>query len=137
MKFSTGFCRAINKVILVCPDDISTPKNFTPFLTPPVYDNAEVEDNAHILKMAVQDKFEAEDLILLKHMDITIPMKTQDLKHHIKNFAACAGRYLGQRSMTYLSLLNVANHIEKKETTYNYKYKQEPLFGGNVLDKSS
>ena len=114
MKFSTGFCRAINKVILVCPDDISTPKNFTPFLTPPVYDNAEVEDNAHILKMAVQDKFEAEDLILLTRMYITIPMKTQELKHHIKNFAVCAGRCLGQQSIAYIILLDIANHIEKK-----------------------
>ena len=137
MKFATGFCTALNKGILTCPDDASTPKNFTPFLTPPVDDNADVEENANLLKMAVQDKFEAEDLILLTRMDITIPMKTQELKHHIKNFAACAGRCLGQQSMAYVSLLDVAKHIEAKETAYNYEFKQEPLFGGNFLDKLS
>jgi hypothetical protein len=31
----------------------------------------------------------------------------------------------------------VAEHIEKKETAYNYEFKQEPLFGGNFLDKLS
>ena len=137
MQFATGFCTALNKGILTCPDDASTPKNFTPFLTPPVDDDADVEENANLLKMAVQDKFEAEDLILLTRMDITIPMKTQELKHHIKNFAACAGRCLGQRSIAYDSLLEVAEHIEKKETAYNYEFKQEPLFGGNFLDKLS
>ena len=76
MQFATGFCTALNTGILTCPDDASTPKNFTPFLTLPVDGNADVKENANLLNMAVQDKFEAEDLILLTRMDITIPMKT-------------------------------------------------------------
>lgn len=32
--------------------------------------------------------------------------------------------------MVHESLKEVAEHIEKKETAYNYEFKQEPLFGG-------
>ena len=56
-------------------------------------------------------------------MDITIPMKTQELKHHIKNFSARAGTCIGQKSIVYESLLEVAEHIKKKETAYNYEFK--------------
>jgi len=136
MQFTTGFCTALNKGILTCPDDASTLKNFTPIITPPVNDDADVEENANLLKMAVQDKFEAEDLILFTCMDITILM-IQELKHHIKNFAACAGRCLGQKSMARKIILKVAKHSERKETAYNYEFEQEPLFGGNFLDKLS
>ena len=51
MQFATGFCTALNKGILTCPGDASTPKNFTPFLTPPVDDDIDGEENAILLKM--------------------------------------------------------------------------------------
>ena len=41
MSLELGFCTALNKGILVSPDDASTPKNFTLFLTPPVGDSDE------------------------------------------------------------------------------------------------
>lgn len=56
MALATEFCTALNKGILTCPDNAYTPKNFTPFLTPTVDDNTDIEENANLLKMAVQDK---------------------------------------------------------------------------------
>ena len=53
MSLEPRFFTALNKGILVSPDDASTPKNFTPFLTPPVGDDDEDDDNAKILKLAV------------------------------------------------------------------------------------
>ena len=39
--------------------------------------------------------------------------------------------------MAHESLIEVAEHIERKETAYNYELKQEPLFVGNFWDKLS
>ena len=43
MSLEPGFCTALNKGMLVCPDDASTPKNFTCFLTPPIGDEDDEE----------------------------------------------------------------------------------------------
>ena len=135
MSLEPGFCTALNKGMLVCPDDTSTPTNFTSFLTPPVNDDEDEEDNANLLKLAVQEKYDNSDLILLTKMSISIAMKTPELKHHMKNIAGVAGRILGQHSIAHKSLKGVAAHIEKKETSYNYEFRQEKLFGGNFMDK--
>ena len=135
MSLEPGFCTALNKGMIVCPDDVGTPTNFTAFLTPPVNDDDEDEDNANLLKLAVQEKYDSKDLILLTKMDISIPMKTSDLKHQMKNISGIAGRIMGEDAMVHTSLLQVSNHIEKKETSYNYEFKQDKLFGGNFMDR--
>lgn len=56
MSLEPGFCTALNKGMIVCPDDVGTPINFTVFLNPPVNDDDENEDNANLLKSAVQEK---------------------------------------------------------------------------------
>ena len=84
MSLEPGFCTALNKGILASPDDASTLKNFTPFLTPPVENDGEDEKNTNLLKLAVQEKFDEKDLVLLTKMDVTIPMKVPCLRHHIK-----------------------------------------------------
>ena len=121
--------------MLVYPDDVSIPKNYTPFLTPPVNDNDDTEDNVNLLKLAVQEKYDTADLILLTKMDIAIPMEPQELKHHMKNFTGIAGRLLGEDSMAHNSLTAITAHIEANETSYNYEFRQEKLFGGNFLDR--
>ena len=87
----------MNKGILVFPDDASTPKKFTVFLTPPVNDDDEEDKNANLFKMEIQEKLDNKDLKLLTKMEVTIPMKTSELRHHGKNFRGCAGRLLGQK----------------------------------------
>ena len=62
-------------------------------------------------------------------------MKTQELKHHSKNYAGVAGRTFGKDSITHISLKIIVAHIEKYETSYNYEFRQEKLFGGNFLDR--
>ena len=84
MSLEPSFCTALNKGMIVCPDDVDTCTNFTAFFTPPVNDDDENEDNANLLKLAVQEKYDSKDLILLTKMDISIPMKTSDLKHQMK-----------------------------------------------------
>ena len=135
MRLEPGFCTAINKGILVCPDDTQTPKNLTPFLTPPANDDDDDEENANLLKMAVQEKYDSKDLRLLTKMDISIPMKTADLKHHVKNFKGCVGRIFGQSSMIFDCFEKLQHHIEDHETRYDYEYKQDKLFGGSFLDR--
>ena len=135
MSLEPGFCTALNKGMLASPDDTSTPTNFTSFLTPPVNDDEDEEDNANLLKLAVQEKYDNSDLILLTKMEISIAMKTPELKHAMKNIAGVTGRILGQHSIAHVSLKRVADHIEKKETSYNYEFRQEKFFGGNFMDK--
>ena len=45
-------------------------------------------------------------------MEVTIPMKTQDMKHHMKNIAGLAGYCFGDSSILYESLQSIADHIE-------------------------
>ena len=93
------------------------PKNFTAFLTPPVNDDEDAEENANLLKLAVQEKYDRSDLILLTKMDITIPMKTQELRHHVKNYAGVAGRTFGKDSVAHASLKKIVAHISNYETS--------------------
>ena len=69
MSLEPGFCTALNKGILVFPDDASTSKKFTVFLPPPVNDDDEEEENANLLKMAIQEKLDNKDLKLLTKID--------------------------------------------------------------------
>ena len=68
-------------------------------------------------------------------MDVTIPLKTQDLKHHIKNYAGCASLIFGQDSTIHRSLEHIQEHIEDNENNYTYEFKEESLFGGHFLDR--
>ena len=135
MYLEAEFCTAINKGILVSPDVASNPKNFTSFLTPPVGDDEEDEENHNLLKLSVQEQLDEKDLVLLTKMDVTIPMKVHCLKHRIKNYSGCAGRVLGEHSVAHNSLKYLAENIDNKETSYTYEFKQEKLFGGSILDK--
>ena len=135
IQLEPGFCSAINKGIFVHADDATTPKHFTGFLTPPISEEDDRWENKDLLKLAVQTKFNENDVTLLTKMDVTIPMKTQDLKHHVKNIAGLAGRCFGDSSILYQSLQSIADHIEEKEISYNYEFRQESLFGGNFLDR--
>ena len=84
VKLKPGLCSALNKGILIHADDTTSPKHFTPFLTPPISDDKEVADNNNLLKLAVQTKYSDNDVSLLTKMDVSIPMKTQELKHQMK-----------------------------------------------------
>ena len=68
-------------------------------------------------------------------MDVTILVRSQDLKHHIKNLAGLAGRCLGQEAILHKNLKELNFHIEDHEISYNYEFRQERLFGGHFLDK--
>ena len=85
-----GICTALNKGILACGDEML--KNFTPFLVPPKKDLEIQESNTDILKLAVQEKFDQQDLTLLTKVEVTIPLTSQDLRHHVKNLAELVGR---------------------------------------------
>lgn len=134
LHLEPGFCSAINKGIFVHADDATAPKHFTSFLTPPISEEDDKWENKDLLKLAVQTKFSEDDVTLLTKMDISIPMKSQDLKYHMKNIAGLAGRCFGADSLLYESLQAVVNHIEEKEISYNNEFCQEKLFGGNFLD---
>ena len=135
MALETGLCTALNKGILACPDDTNTPRNFTAFLCPPTSDNEEEEEKSNLLKLAVQEKFEQRDLALLTKMEVSIPLQTLDLRHHLKNYAGLAGRVLGQSSLVFLSLRAVVDHIDDNEIAYNVEFRQDKLFGGIFLDR--
>ena len=75
MFLEPGFCTDLSKGILVSPDEASIPKNFTTFLTHPVGDDEEDEENANLLKLAVQENFDKKDLFLLTKIDVIIPIK--------------------------------------------------------------
>ena len=134
MNLEPGLCTAINKGIFVCPE-AGTPRNFTPFFTPPVGDEEEEEENSHLLKMAMQEKLDNTDIQLLTKMEVKIPTKAQDIKHHIKNFAGIAGRCFGEDSLLFQSLQKIVKHMERREPRYQYKLRQNALFGGHLLDK--
>ena len=128
-------CTALDKGILVSPDDANIPKNLTLFLTPPLKNDEDSEEISNLLKLAVQEKCEQEELILLTKMNITIPLKTQDLKHRMRNFVGIFGRYFVSDSMMYINLQEVAEYIDNKENNYKYEFNQEKLFGDYFLDK--
>ena len=90
-------------------------------MTPPV-DDDDSEENTNLLKMGIHDKFEHDDLLLLAKIYITVPMENQELKYQLKNFSLCARCCFGQKSDLYTTLKDLADHIEHKETSYNYKF---------------
>lgn len=135
VKLEPGLCSALNKGILIHADDTTSPKHFTPFLTPPISDDKEVAEKNNLLKLAVQTNYSENDVSLLTKMDVSIPMKTQELKHQMKNIAGLSARCLGSDSLIYQSLKDVADHIEKCEISYNYGFCQDKMFGGNFLDR--
>ena len=91
VSFEPCFCTALNKGMFLCPDGVGPPPNFTPFLMPPMADNKDKEQNANLLKLAVQEKYDSTDVELLTKMDVSIPMKSQELRHYFKNIAEVAG----------------------------------------------
>ena len=115
MILEPGFCTALNKCILVCPDDASIPKHFTVFLTPPVNDDDEEGENANFLKMTIQEKLDNKNLKLLTKMDVTIPMRTSELRDHVKKFRGCDSRLLSHKSLVHKILSSIFDHIEDKE----------------------
>ena len=114
MSLEPGFCTALNKGMLVFPDDVTTPNIFTAFLTPTVNDDEDADDNANLLKLAVQETYDSSDLILLTKMNISIPMKSQELKLHMKNVLGISIRCFGKDYIAHISLKKVATHIETK-----------------------
>lgn len=83
----------------------------------------------------MKKKYSDHDVDLLTKMEVTIPMNTQELRNHIKNFAGLAGHVIGAKSLLYENLLDVTRCIEIKEISYNYEFRQDKLFGGNFLDR--
>ena len=57
--------------------DSLTPKNFTVFLILSVNDDEDDENNTNLLKLAVQEKFDNNNLKLLTKIEVSIPMKGQ------------------------------------------------------------
>ena len=104
-------------------------------MTPPQTDDEEEEYNQSLLRMAIQERLSDEDINLLTEMKITIPMNTNDLKYHIKNISGTAGRYFGQHSLLHKELHDLWMHVQHKENSYTYQFRQERLFGGCFLDK--
>ena len=116
------------------PNDASTPKHFSVFLTPPVT-IGENKENSDLLKLAVQSKYSDEDVTLLTKMEIVVPVKTQDLRQHVKNIAGLAAICFGKESMLFHCLKEVENHIEYNEISYSYEFLQDSMFGGSLLDR--
>ena len=135
VSFEPGFCTALNKGMFLSPDGVGTPSNFTPFLMPPTADDDDEEQNANLLKLAVQEKYDRTDIELLTKMEVSIPMKSQELRHYLKNIAEVAGRCMGSDSVLYSALMSLYNHIERHDMSYNFEFKNDKLFGGNFLDR--
>ena len=132
MSLKHGFCTVLNKGMHVCHDDVDTPNKSIAFLIPPVNDDEDADDNENLLKLAVQEKYDNSDLILLSKMDITILMKTHELKYYMKNIASCTGScYL----IFHTSLKQIVTRIDGKETRYNYTFCQEKLFVSKFLHR--
>ena len=70
--------------MLVFPDGIVTPENFTAFLTSPVNIEDDDDNNTNLLKLAIREKFDNSDLLLFTKMEVTISMGTTDLKYCVK-----------------------------------------------------
>ena len=115
VRFEPGFCTALNKEILVCLDDTRTPKNFTAFFTPPMKDNIDEDTDSNLLKLAVHERYNNEELHLLTKMEAFIPMSAQDLRHHVRNITGVTGRILGEDSLIYESLKVSQDHITDHE----------------------
>ena len=116
MDIELGLCSTLNKGIINNSDNWSLPINFTAFLTPPKSDEDEVEGNGNLWKLALQEKLNTQVVNILTQMNVSIPMKTDSLKHHIKNYAGSAGRLFGQHSMLYTRLKELWVHIDSRDS---------------------
>ena len=120
--------------MIVHPNDASTPKHFSVFLTPPV-NIGENKENSDLLKLAVKFKYSDEDVTMLTKMEITVPMKTQDLRQHVKNIIGLATIRFGRDSMLFHCLKELEIHIDYNEISYSYEFLQDIMFGWNLLDR--
>ena len=91
VSFEPGLCTALNKGMFICPDGVDPPSNVTPFLMPPMADDDDEEQNANLLKLAVQEKYDSANIELLTKMEVSIPMKSQELRHYLNNISGVAG----------------------------------------------
>ena len=130
-----GLCSAINKGTFVHRDDGTTPRHFTCFLTPPISDEEDKIYNSDLLKLVVQTKYSDKDVSVLTKMDLSIPMNSRDLGHHVRNWARLAELCFGDGYLLHQSLVDVADHIWRREVAYNYEFRQEKWFGGSFLDR--
>ena len=64
-----------------------------------------------------------------------MPVKTHDLRQHVKNIAGLAAICFGKESMLFHCLKEVENHIEYNEISYSYEFLQDSMFGGSLLDR--
>ena len=92
-----------------------------PFLTPPISDEDDRQESKNLLKLAVQTKFSDKDVNVLTKMDISIPIRSQDLKYHLKNIANLATICIGKGCLLYTNLQRVTDHIQENEIDYNYE----------------
>ena len=90
---------------------------------------------SNLHRLAVQDKFSDRDVTLLTKQDVAITVKTQKLRHHIRNIADLAGRCFGENSVLIRNLWEMAKHSYYREVAYAYKFRQDKLLGGNILDR--
>ena len=59
-------------------------------------------------------KYSENDITLIAMTEISIPIESQELKHHVKNIAGVVGRCFDQVSLIYYDLNDIAEHIEKR-----------------------
>ena len=130
-----GLCTAVQKGILINPDDSGVPTNLSPFLTPPLSDDEDELLNHNNLQLALKEKLDAADVTLLTKMEVVIPMTVEQLRHHIKNFSGIVGRLIGQDSQLYTNLTILWKHVEARETRYKYEFRQDLMFGGCFLEE--
>ena len=98
-------------------------------------DDVGVEESNSILRLAVQSKYSENDVTLLTKMQVTIPMTIHDLRQHVKNIAGLASKCFGEEAVLTHSLQDLEDHMCSKEMSYVYEFRQDSLFGGDILDK--
>lgn len=66
-----------------------------------------MKKNADLLKLAVQKKYDSADIEPLTKIEVSIPMKFQELHQYLKNVAGVAGRCMVSDSILYNSLMSL------------------------------
>ena len=102
----------------------------------PINDDEEIIDNGNLLKLAVQEKYDSQDVVLLSRMEISIPMKNKDIKHHVKSLTGLSGRCFSQSSVIHNRLKKAAAHIEPRNTSYNYELILVVISGSDQLENA-
>ena len=77
-------CVQVSIQIFACPNHVSTLHKSTLFCSSPFDDEENEEQNVNLLKLDIQETHHSADIILLKNIDISIPMKIQEIKHRVK-----------------------------------------------------